>query len=110
MFSANFAIRRGAWINGEEWRSIDIHVGPMLLHVFPWGDIEKERGTIVSTRVEFMFPVMIFRCRPRSTVASPLETLSQWVRRRTQRRRAVMQHAYLWRDKVGVLKVKNFGY
>lgn len=108
MFSAHFEIRRGAWTNGEEWRSIDIHVGPLLLDVFPWGGLEQ--GVIVSTRVEFKFPVMIFHCRPKSTVASPLETLSQWVRRRTQRRRAMMQHAYLWRDKAGVLKAKHFGY
>ena len=108
MFSAHFAIRRGAWRNGEEWRLVDIHVGPLLVHVFPWGSLKQ--GVIVSTRVEFRFPVLVYQCRPKHTVASPLETLSQWVRRRTQRRSVMMQHAYLWNREAGVLQIKHFGY
>lgn len=106
MFSAHPVIRQGEWPNGEDWRYVDIHVGPLLVRAFPWGTLEQ--GVIVSTRVELRFPVMIFQCLPKSTVASPLGTLGQWIRRRTQRRRALLQNAYLWRDELGVLKARRF--
>lgn len=106
MFSAHFVIHQGEWPNGEGWRYINIHVGPLLIRAFPWGDLE--RGVIASTRIEFRFPVMLFQCWPENTVASPLETLNQWMRRRTQRRKVLLQNAYFWRDEVGALKAKRF--